>query len=121
MLRSQKKNNPALLERTILPPGIRNSGNTCFANSVMQCLLSHPFFNNWLQQALVQANKKVTIQQSCVMLYNYNHAESRKAVLECFDVLNSSFGYASVHRVLQSSSVTEMIRLLHGMIIVSLQ
>ena len=85
------------------------------------CCLIHSSAIGCSKLLIVQANKKVTIQQSCVVLYNYNHAESRKAVLECFDVLNSSFGYASVHRVLQSSSVTEMIRLLHGMIIISLQ
>ena len=66
------------------------------------CCLIHSSAIGCSKLLIVQANKKVTIQQSCVVLYNYNHAESRKAVLECFDVALVTLlytGYTSLHQL----------------------
>lgn len=39
------------------PPGIQNSGNSCYANSVFQCLLHHPTFNDLANDIVAHHNK----------------------------------------------------------------
>ena len=40
----------------LLPPGISNSGNICFASSILQCLFNQQLFREVLQDIVVTQN-----------------------------------------------------------------
>ena len=62
----QKQIMPALL-----PPGIRNDGNICFASSILQCLLNQPLFRKLLADIGVS---HVSACDVCAQGYWLNHA-----------------------------------------------
>ena len=48
------RENKSVCVKMLLPPGIRNEGNICFASSILQCLLNQPFFIEGLEALRMQ-------------------------------------------------------------------
>ena len=82
---------------TSYPPGFVNSGNTCFINSILQCLTWIPGFTSSLTQAVDEENVNSQVLSEVVKLMLSVHRFSNKHLLSvdtvCLLLKLSSFAH----------------------------
>ena len=100
-----------MIKRQQAQPGIRNTGNTCFANSIIQCLFSISAFHKWLQHACCDREKGITI----IVLENINVlCRSQNVLPSTVERSTKRVQLCMGSHTLSSSPVAQLIRLLHS-------